>query len=81
MKTNILDFAINEPASLGAKRIRHTLSSGLSFVETAVRNISSDRPDLPQALRLHAMGTQKLREAMIELDRLLEFQQDSLRKE
>ncbi len=71
MKSNVLEMTADKSTVLGAKKVRHTLSSGLSFVETAVKSISSNRPDLPQALRLHSMGIAKLHQAMIQLDHLL----------
>lgn len=59
-----------------ARKVRHAVSSGLSFVQTAVKDISSNRPDLTEALRLHSFGTQKLREALLELDQLLKKDKD-----
>ena len=60
-----------ESANLKAKRARHSLSSGLSFIQTAITNISSNHPDIPRALKLHAIGSQKLRKALEELDELM----------
>lgn len=59
-----------------ARKARHAVSNGLSFIQTAVRDISSNRADLTHALQLHSVGTQKLREALLELDQLLKKKED-----
>lgn len=55
-----------------AKRIRHAISTGLSFIETSVKNLSGKQADLPQAMKLFAVGADKLRRAMADLDRAIE---------
>ena len=64
----------NDSDLQSTSKIRHSLSSALSFVETAIRNLSSERPDLPQALHLHSIGTSKLKEALRALDRLTDLE-------
>jgi len=69
---------MNEPAitlesdTHAARRIRHSMSSGLTFIETAAKNLSSNQPDFRKALNLHAVGTKKLHDALLELDLLVE---------
>lgn len=60
-----------DPTTASARKARHAVSSGLSFVQTAVSTISKNQTDLPEALRMITVGTQKLRDALIELDQLL----------
>lgn len=51
-----------------AKKIRHTISESLSFVECCVRNLSGKEPDLTQALKLYDAGTERLRTLLVALD-------------
>lgn len=57
---------VDHPSS--AKRIRHAISTGLSFIETSVRNLSGKKPDLPKALKMYSVGTDKLHAVLAELD-------------
>ena len=55
-----------------AKRIRHSISTGLSFIETSVKSLSGRQTDHSQAMKLYAVGADKLRRAMADLDRAIE---------
>ena len=70
MKTETL-LQMGSPIPLpDGKKIRHEISTGLSFVETSVRNLSGHRPNLPQALKLYAIGSGRLRALLSTLDEL-----------
>lgn len=60
-----------DSTTANARKARHAVSSGLSFVQTAVNTISKSQTDLPQALRMISLGTQKLRDALLELDQIV----------
>ena len=55
-----------------SKRIRHEISSALSFIESCVRNLSGGKPDLPQALKMYSIGTGKLKSQVKALDQVTE---------
>ncbi len=55
-----------------AKKARHALSSSISFLDTAAKNLSGPNPDREKALRIHAMGMEKLRSVIQDLDSILE---------
>lgn len=55
-----------------AKRVRHVISEGLSFVESCVRNLSGGRPDLPQALKMYSIGVGKIKSLVKALDEVSE---------
>lgn len=59
---------VKEGPQISAGRIRHTISTGLSFIETAVRNLSGNNPDRPKALKIYSVGSDRLHAALVELD-------------
>ncbi len=54
-----------------AKKARHALSSSISFLDTAAKNLSGPNPDKEKALRIHAMGMEKLRSVIQDLDSIV----------
>lgn len=61
-----------------AKQIRHTLSSGIAFVESVIANLKSNRVDVPYAVRLQEMGLEKLYLAVDAMDHLIDLQEPHL---
>ena len=51
-----------------AKKIRHTISESLAFVESSVRNLTGNAPDPAQALKLYNIGAERLKSVMKALD-------------
>lgn len=56
----------------GLKRVRHKVSTAISFVESAFGNLSGDNRDVFKSTRLYEVGSTKLREALDELDALMD---------
>lgn len=54
------------------RKMRHDMSSSLSLIESGMRNISGQSPDVPKAIRVHSVGVEKLRNILTELDSLIE---------
>ncbi len=54
-----------------AKKIRHTLSSGLSFLDASTKSASTQNSDYKTVAKLQGYGAEKVRQALAELDKIL----------
>lgn len=52
-----------------ARSLRHILSTGMSFIDTSINNLSGTKPDRSQAKKIYDIGAAKLRSAIADLDR------------
>jgi hypothetical protein len=55
-----------------AQRIRHSLSSGLSLLDTSAKSAAGKNVDYSTIFKLQGYGTEKIRIALAELDKALE---------
>lgn len=52
-----------------ARSLRHILSTGMSFIDTSINNLASNKPDRNQAKKIYDIGAAKMRSAIADLDR------------
>ena len=50
------------------KRVKHAVNTATAFMDTAIRNLSGENPDVAEAKRIYEIGRTKLSAAISELD-------------